>query len=81
MKYEENKFEKSLILKNQICKLKKIYNNYYNDWITDFYEMEDLSDENDVLDMCRYETEEKIKKVVNLLNKKELKLKLIKKIK
>ena len=74
-----NTNNKILILKNQICKLKKIYDNYYDDWITDSYEMEDLSDENDILDNAMYHTKEKIEKLVNLLNQKELKLKLTKK--
>jgi len=74
-----NTNNKIIILKNQICKLSKIYDNYYDDWVADSYEMEDTSDENDVLDNAMYETEEKIKKVLNLLKQKKLKLRLIKK--
>jgi len=72
---------KIFILENQICKLLKIYDNYWDDfnYYTDSYEMEDLSDENDVLDEIIYTIEEKIEKVVNLLRQKKLKLKLINK--
>jgi len=87
MEYKMNYYQsldinnKIFILENQICKLLKIYDNYWDDfnYYTDNYVMEDLSDEDDVLDEIIYTIEEKIEKVVNLLRQKKLKLKLIKK--
>jgi len=75
-----NTNNKIFFLKYQICKLEKIFKSYYNDlkdYVRDAEDPEwDMYSSNDEI---INETEEKMKKVANLLNQKELKLKLIKK--
>ena len=75
-----NTNNKVFFLKYQICKLEKFFKNCCNDWENYVEEAEDSEwDMYSSNDEIINETEEKIKKVVNLLNQKKLKLKLIKK--
>jgi len=87
MEYKMNYYQslntnnKIFFLKYQICKLDKIYDNYYNDWknyIEDADDPEwDMSQLYD--DEIIKETEKKMERVVILLTQKQLKLKLTKK--
>ena len=76
-----NTNNKIIFLKYQICKLKNISKNYCDDWENYIEEAEDpewdmYSSNDEIIN----KTEKKIKKINNLLNQKELKLKLIKKL-
>ena len=75
-----NTNNKIFFLKYQIYKLEKILKSYSDDFHNYCEEADDPDwDMSEWYDDIINETEEKMKKVANLLNQKELKLKLIKK--